>query len=140
MPFRIRAEEIGRLNAHEFNEFMGRLLRSEAWRLGIPDDHVDTSCNINDPDEGIDARIRDDDNITGGPWIPPGLSVWQFKSGASLTLTEIAEEVAKPGPKAALEQGGSYRLVSSADKVAAELDKRQGAGTKADSSSGQMQT
>lgn len=127
MPFRITVQEIEGLDAHDFSDFMSRLLRSEAWRLGIPDDHVDTSCKINDPDEGIDARIRADDNIAGGPWIPPGLSVWQFKSGRSLDATEIAQEVGKPGPKAALEQGGSYRLVWSADKGAAELDKRQGA-------------
>ncbi len=125
MPFRIRAEEIASLDDRNFSDFMSRLLETEVQQLGIPLDRIDTSCSINDPDDGIDARIRDDDNIAGGPWIPSGLSVWQFKSGARLSAAEIAEEVGKPGPKAALEQGGSYRLVWSADKPPARIDQLQ---------------
>src|SRR5205085_9259838 len=51
----------------------------------------------------------------GSSWIPPGLSIWQFKSGRDHAPAKLKEEFGKPRVQEAVRQGGSYIVVIGED-------------------------
>ena len=80
-PISFTSKDITRLfNEKEpLVELLNRLMRLEATALGMLPTDVDTSLRTDNPDGGVDARTRN--APIGSQWIPPGLTVWQSKSG-----------------------------------------------------------
>lgn len=108
----LSSTDIDRLQESVFVDFLNHLLRAEGSATGILQTNIQTSLRIYDPDEGIDARIKDAPN--NSLWIPEGLSVWQFKEGDA-SPSKIREEFGKPGVQEAVLQGGSYCFVIGTD-------------------------
>jgi hypothetical protein len=92
---------------NSFRRIMNKLLRAEAQTFGIPFHAVQTTDNDDETDDGVDARIENIVASTVFSRIPPGLSVWQFKSGP-IAPSEIKPETEKRGVQEAICQGGSY--------------------------------
>src|SRR6266571_3920843 len=109
LPYEVTEEDISGLNAFEFADLMNRLLRAEVSRIGLSPIHVQTSLRVQDPDAGVDARVREVAHQS--PWVPQGLSVWQFKSGKDHEPADLRKEFAKPLVQEALKQGGTYLVV-----------------------------
>ena len=120
-PLHIENTEIGRLTQEQLPSVMNLLLRSEAANHQLSSEAVELSLRINDPDGGIDALVHAMN--ASSRWLPPGLSVWQFKATKSLTKAQIGEEVKKPGVRAAMEKGATYCLVLGSDTIPSKYDR-----------------
>lgn len=99
-PFQIDSDDVARLSQIDLPRVLNRLIRAEADLLGVPFEGVQTSLRMNDPDGGIDARVRT--GGVGGRWLPAGVSAWQFKAQRKLTPAEMRKEVKKPGVRRTL--------------------------------------
>src|SRR5215469_37821 len=119
-PLHIDSDDVAALSKDEHPRMMNRLLGLEARRCHIPPSDVETSLHVNDPDGGIDARFRS--NEVENPWLPRGLSIWQFKAGSNITASDVLKEVKKPGVRQGLANGGTYCLVVSADFIPKKID------------------
>ena len=109
--FSVDRKDIEMLNEHELTELMNRLIRAELAALGQPQQRAELSVKIHEPDGGVDARLTDIAIPQGvSTWIPPGLSVWQYKKGYS-GPAEAVREFEKAGVQEALNKGGAYRFV-----------------------------
>src|SRR5258708_2405147 len=119
-PFGIDNHDVTELSKEDLPSVLNRLLWLEGRRLGISPSNIETSLRLNDPDGGVDARVRAD--AVNCYWIPGGLSIWQFKAGRNITYASILEEVNKPGVRQGLAEGGTYCLAISADFNPAKID------------------
>lgn len=109
MVFEIEGKEIEVLEPSPFVSFLNHLLSTECSKLGIPPTQVKTSSQIMSAEGGIDGSIEDQNKQTDKRWIPPGLSVWQFRTGKTKTRPkQLAEEAVKPAVLHALKSGGYY--------------------------------
>lgn len=128
-PYGLSEEEIERLDQIRFVDFMNRLLRAEGHRAQILPTNVQTTLRINDPDAGIDARVRDAPDTSR--WIPKGLSVWQYKAGDIAPVEIYRNDPEKPGEfykasvQEAVQQGGSYCFVVGVDITPTKVKHRE---------------
>jgi hypothetical protein len=114
---------ISGLGHEQFRAVLNRLLTVEACIHKVPLTDLDLSCRDNDPDAGIDARVR---------WPPgsshdvlrPGDTVLQYKSG-KITLADIEKEFSKPGVRKCLLNGGRYVLLVGHDYVENDANRRR---------------
>src|SRR5712691_3731040 len=120
LPFEVTVDDVSGLNSFEFPDLLNRLLRAETSRIGLLPTNVQTTLRVNDRDGGVDARVRDASSQSD--WIPQGLSVWQFKSGADHGPADLRREFLKPRVQEALRQGGCYVIVV---KEALNTDKQE---------------
>lgn len=106
-PLRIAEKDIEALGAGGLVEILNALLRLEGQSLGMDQAEIQTTLvRLTAADGGVDARVQN--APAGSNWIPPGLSVWQSKSGADHTPAKLKTEFAKPKVQAALDAGGTY--------------------------------
>lgn len=106
----VTEREITHLSSHELRPILNELLLAEARRYRIPSASVEITSEDNVGDDGIDARIDHTINVPSECRIPTGLSVWQYKAGATTPAT-IKLESQKPGIQAAISNDGSYCFV-----------------------------
>src|SRR6266699_3005711 len=90
-PFEIDNRDVTELSKEDLPIVLNRFLWLEGRRLGLPTSNIETSLRLNDPDGGVDARIRAE--AVDSYWIPGGPSIWQFKAGRNITSAGILEEV-----------------------------------------------
>lgn len=90
--FEIESEEITRLKPQPFVDFMNRLIRSEGSRIGLSPKNIYTSLQIYRQDEGIDAKIVDNDKKSR--WLCNNNSIWQFRTG-NITSSKLKDEIQK---------------------------------------------
>jgi hypothetical protein len=109
MIFNIQSPEIELCDSGKLTMVVNRCLQVETARLGLPAHLLEVTLRINEPDGGIDARVRAPDT-TQSRWIPAGESAWQYKSG-NIWPHEIEKEFFKPGVQDVVGRGGSYCLV-----------------------------
>ncbi|MCK4389108.1 MAG: hypothetical protein KAV83_02565 [Desulfobacterales bacterium] len=113
------------MNKNELAGTLNHLLVVEGEKLGIPPTEIHTTLRISDPDAGVDARVQASE-VVQKRWIPPGLSVWQYKSGGRLNKKDFEDEFNKPGVQEAIKSGGVYCLVwgkGCADKARKKKEK-----------------
>jgi hypothetical protein len=111
--FEVGPREVALLAELPFADLLNRLLRAEGNRSGWSPTNIQTSLRISDPDGGIDARVRDADNTSR--WVPPGLSIWQFKSG-DISPKELQNEFrSAPAVQESIHRGVAYCLVVGED-------------------------
>ena len=113
MIFDIQSREIELCTSDELTMVLNRCLQVETARLRLPAHLLETSLQTNEPDGGIDARVRAPAD-TQSRWIPAGESAWQYKSGR-IEPREIEKEFFKPGVQEVVARGGSYCLVAGKD-------------------------
>ena len=116
-PFTIVPEELEHFDDKRAVNFMRELLWAEATHVGIGQHLVRVPGNINVPDGGIDAVIRDAD-ANESHLIPEGRTGYQIKSGDLLPAKcqlEVLErknsECLKSEVKRLLDAEGTYILV-----------------------------
>jgi hypothetical protein len=114
---------ISGLGHEQFRAVLNRLLTVEACIHKVPLTDLDLSCRDNDPDGGIDAKMRWPANSTHEV-LKPGDTVLQFKSG-KITLADIAKEFSKPGVRGALRHGARYVLLVGHDYVGKDANRRR---------------
>jgi len=111
-PIEVDPGRLTGFDSNRFTRFCNDLLRSEADRLGIAQQRVDTTVRETVPDGGIDARIRPLEEVRALPadaWLPNGGSAWQYKSGACPSANELKDsEFNKSEVVAAIERGDAY--------------------------------
>lgn len=103
----ITSADVAALDNHALRRVLNALLQAEADLHGVPLTDLDTTLRENDPDAGIDARIR---WKTQHEVLRDGENVVQYKSG-KLTEKNLRDEFAKPGVQDALKRGGHYILM-----------------------------
>lgn len=108
-PFDVTAKDIERLNNVEFLDLLNRLFLAEINKLHLPPTSLESTLRHTDPDQGVDSRTTIPASCTER-WIPPGLTVWQFRSGG-IKPAEIKEEFKKAGVQAVVKAGGFYAIV-----------------------------
>jgi hypothetical protein len=111
--FEIEPKEIEALSDLAFVDLMNHLLNAEANKIGISPENISLTLKTDEPDGGIDARTNQPIETVPSQ-IPPGLSIWQFKSGTTAP-GKIIKEFLKPGVQAAIRKGGTYCLVEGKD-------------------------
>ncbi len=104
-PFTITPAQVEAL-AESFVPFVNALLAADCAAHGVRD-RLSITDRENDPDEGLDAVVRD--APPSSTFVPAGISGWQFKR-SSLPPRELAEELRKPGVQRVLREGGIYCL------------------------------
>lgn len=107
----ISAREIEELDPAEFVEFVNSLVNAEAHQLRIPVTELKLNSYTTGREGGVDGRIEDAGRLGNNQWIPPGLSVWQFKtdrSGRNALPCELKIEASKDRVLEALRTGGRY--------------------------------
>jgi hypothetical protein len=95
-----------------FAEFMDRVLRASAAKLGIAPAHVHTNLRVNLGDGGVDTQIdqaNDPEGHLAGP------TIWQFKGRrfADVTEADVREEIlgsSKQYARDLILKGYAYRL------------------------------
>ena len=122
--FSMRLKSLGDLAPDRATDFFRELLWIEATRVRIGRNLVQFSGNINAPDGGIDAVIRNAAPLSDDV-IPTGLSGYQVKC-SSLSSEDCKKELhqnrklgdpLKPEVKRLLDDGGTYVLVLFSDEV-----------------------
>ncbi|MBN2209459.1 MAG: hypothetical protein JW759_09205 [Candidatus Coatesbacteria bacterium] len=119
-----RQRDIGSLTPETGVRLFGRLLYAEAMRLGLPRNKIDISDQINLPDGGVDASVRDWPENAKPDLIKPGRTVYQIKTGQTFQPWQEAKiknelfggrkaskNSLRPGIKEWLDSGATYVLV-----------------------------
>ena len=106
-PYEVNEEDIAALYETSFVDTMNHLIRAEGDKLGMAQTDIETTLRMNEPDGGVDARVRN--APAGSKWIPEGISVWQFK--VSATNADVRAELAKAGVQEIIARGGAYCFV-----------------------------
>jgi hypothetical protein len=102
----IHGKDVERLNNEELRATLNALLNAEACQHHVPLLDLDISCRNNDPDAGIDARMKWPHG-TEHDLFRPGENVLQYKSG-KLDKKLLTSEFKKKGVQQALKGGGTY--------------------------------
>ena len=105
----VSSQRIAALDGTGLNEFMGQLLRAQAYRCGSPRDLVNTEIFARDG--GCDGWS--DRPATPDRWLGSTDTCWQFKSGESGEPSRLRSEVNKPIPLKTLRDGGRFVVVAS---------------------------
>lgn len=130
--FSLEIKDLTNLGPDRAVSFFRKLLWAEALQVGISRNMIDVPENINVPDGGIDAIIRDA-NPTSDEVIPQGLTGFQIKS-SDLCPSRCKQELhingdihndLKPEIKQILESDGTYVLVLFADITTQQKRKRE---------------
>jgi hypothetical protein len=111
----IHGKDVQQLNDEELRAVLNALLNAEACQYHISLLDLDVSTRNNDPDAGIDARIK----WPAGKFhdlLRAGENVMQYKSG-KLTEKLLAGEFRKKGVQACLKNGGAYLFCVGHDHV-----------------------
>ncbi len=111
MSFEITPREIDNLEPPEFVDFVNHLIQAEADRVGISPTHVKSTSYTTARDGGVDGRVEDEPPKAASRWLPPGSSIFQFKTdraGKNATPTKLSREANKPGVREALADGARY--------------------------------
>ncbi|HLL00982.1 MAG TPA: hypothetical protein VK539_10370 [Myxococcaceae bacterium] len=106
-----------------FTGFCDALIRSHAAALGVPDSELETTGAVNDPDGGVDTRVRSPMTADPSGWFREK-TAWQYKG-------QSFENVDKNFPKLlegkflqeCIEEGFAYRLAV-ADSLTSEQRSR----------------
>lgn len=111
---------IARLDAGSLTSLVSSLLLAEAARLKLAPNAVVMSDDLNEADEGLDARIDDVPAATpdgSARNLPAGLVGFQLKAVKRKhpSALKLDQELSKPGPRTVLQTGGTYVLVWSQD-------------------------
>src|SRR5262249_47275687 len=116
-PFEVTGQHVAALSERKLVNLMRRVLAAEALSGELPMDGIHVAAVVTAPDGGEDAKIE----WSGGPertrFLPARHSQFQLKA-SELTPAEAGGEVLsaageiKPMVRAALENGGTYVLVS----------------------------
>lgn len=111
---------IARLDPGSATALLGALLSAECTRLYVPAEALVISDAITEPDEGLDARVDgvpETAPTPPPPALPPGTVGLQLKTTRRKqpSALGLADELAKPGPRRVLEDGGHYVLVWTQD-------------------------
>jgi hypothetical protein len=105
----IHESDVAGLGVDDFQKVLNRLLSLEASIHRIPERDVDLTLRKNDPDGGVDARVKWPSSVQHGILVP-GENVLQYKTGKVGAAT-VTKEFRKPGVQACLKGGGSYCLL-----------------------------
>lgn len=108
-PLEVDAEEVSRLSDTQFQRLLNRMLEIEVSLVGLPDNALGASDEVDVADGGIDARIHAP-GFGGSEFLPPGSSIWQAKSGSS-GWPDYAKELAKDDVREAILQGQAYVML-----------------------------
>jgi hypothetical protein len=121
--FEVTAKQVADL-PHEFAfvELVNRLIWDECQKRHLPAEAARLTLRIHDPDGGADAVVDAADRP--GTYIPPGLTVWQFKP-KWLTEKKLQTELQKPAVQDAFKGGAGYVLVNQKGMAASLQVSRQ---------------
>lgn len=129
-PFEVTGQHVAALSERKLVNLMRRLLAAEALSGELPMDGIHVAAVVTAPDGGEDAKIE----WSGGPertrFLPARHSQFQLKA-AELTPADAGSEVLaaageiKPMVRAALENGGTYILVSARSYTNSKLKARE---------------
>jgi hypothetical protein len=110
MPFPglINGKDIANLNPDNFRAVLNSFIVVEANFSGVAPGNLELSLRNNDPDAGIDARVQWP-HVNTSELILGGENALQFKAG-KLVLSDLKKELAKPGVKQTIRNGGNYIL------------------------------
>jgi hypothetical protein len=123
--FEITSSHIEELEKRDFLILMNKLLWIESTRkIGISPANISISLRENDPDEGIDAQIKNNTKIHSD-WIPMQESVWQFKTGRNIDKSLLEKEFEKKGVQKCIKDGGTYIVIAKRDFNPSDRDKRK---------------
>ena len=111
----INGKDVERLNDQELRSVLNALLTADASQRRVPLLDLDITTRNNDPDAGIDARIKWPAVAPHDP-LQSGENVLQYKSG-KLTKKLLEAEFNKPGVQRALKRGGAYLFCAGHDYV-----------------------
>ncbi|HKM49767.1 MAG TPA: hypothetical protein VJZ75_01165 [Candidatus Bathyarchaeia archaeon] len=121
MVFEIEPKDIEKLDPIPFASFLNRLIDAECSKLGFAPTQLKLSSQTMSAEGGIDGQIMGGMGQTDQRWIPPGTSIWQFRTGEKKTQPkELAKEAIKPDVLAAI-KAGAYYVVA----ISPRCDKRK---------------
>jgi len=119
----ISPKDVARLNNHALRAILNALLTTEADKNKVPLTDLDLTSRDNDPDAGIDGRIKWPQGVNHDVF-RPGAVVVQFKSG-KIKKGELLREFIKSGVQDTLKvEKGQYILFVSHDYVAPSRTKQ----------------
>jgi hypothetical protein len=118
----IHGKDVQNLNNEALRAVLNSLLNAEACQHRVPLLDLDVSTRNNDPDAGIDARIKWPGSISHDLF-ETGENVLQYKSG-KLSEPLLTKEFKKPGVQQALKAGGAYVFCAGHDYVSNDARKK----------------
>lgn len=114
--FEIESDDIKLLDERIFVHCLNKILRGEAQRTGLAHQKAYFSMRIHVADEGIDAKIENNDKDSA--WISKGNSIWQFRTG-DITESKLVKEIDDhPKVVAYVKSGYTYYFCSNQDYIA----------------------
>lgn len=116
----VQPAEIAALDTAAFRKLINRVLGVETSIHGVPLTDLDVTLRENDPDAGIDARIKWPD-LAPADVLFGGENVLQYKTG-KVTKKIVGEEFYKPEVQRYLRDGGHYHFLMSQDVTVARLN------------------
>jgi hypothetical protein len=111
----IHGKDVQQLNDEQLRSVLNALLDADASQHRVPLADLDVTTKNDDPDAGIDARIKWRFSATHDA-LRAGENVLQYKSG-KLSKKLLAKEFNKSGVQKALKKGGSYLFCVGHDYV-----------------------
>jgi hypothetical protein len=117
----IHGKDVQLLNDENLRSVLNALLDADASQHRVPLVDLDITTRNDDPDAGIDARIKWPAATEHDP-LRAGENVLQYKSG-KLTKELLEKEFNKSGVQKALKKGGSYLLCVGHDYVHATKER-----------------
>lgn len=129
--FEIQKADVENLNQFELTSIMNKLLLAEFSKYNLKQTGLVLSLDVLDADDGLDAYIKTK-VPEGHPWLPEGISGWQFKAvrdfGPQDAVNEVLNEEKnnlQPLIREVLEKKGTYVLVVGKKDYNEKLVKRR---------------
>ena len=116
--FEVSASDIEQLKDFDLTDLLRRLLLLEASRIGLAQNYVDVSLNIDVPDGGEDGKVEwvGEPDPTKSNWLPRRCTLFQVKAtamGPEKCRTEVLnsdETAIKPRVYEVVKAQGAYVL------------------------------